>query len=509
MIVNRHFSPCIKYALMELPMEDVPITPADCRCARLCISAVSGGGGKTLLSLGLAGALRAAGREIVPFKKGPDYIDAAWLSLAAGRPARNLDPYFLPPEELRRNFLLGVARTRRRLPPETPLLALLEGNRGLYDGLDTQGSCSTAGLARTLGCPVVISLNCTKMTRTAAALLSGLQHFEPETPIAGVILSQTASARHESILRRAIEEYTDLTVFGALPRLTDNPLPERHMGLASLAGSALTPETAQTLQKLTELIREHVDTERLLEAASAAPALSQPSAVAAPPSPDADAVRPRIGYVRDAALWFYYEENLEALEQAGAELVRLSLLDTQDWPPIDGLYLGGGFPEDWIEQLSASPHVRRRLPALAAAGLPIYAECGGFMILTQGLRKGERRWPLAGLLPVDVEFHARPQGLGYVDGIVRGKTPYFPEGARLRGHEFHYSRCALPPEEFPAPELALHLERGTGMGPLYPRQDGFCHGAIWASYCHLFAPAVPDWAPGFVAAARTFARNKA
>ena len=313
---------------MELPMEDVPITPADCRCARLCISAVSGGGGKTLLSLGLAGALRAAGREIVPFKKGPDYIDAAWLSLAAGRPARNLDPYFLPPEELRRNFLLGVARTRRRLPPETPLLALLEGNRGLYDGLDTQGSCSTAGLARTLGCPVVISLNCTKMTRTAAALLSGLQHFEPETPIAGVILSQTASARHESILRRAIEEYTDLTVFGALPRLADNPLPERHMGLASLAGSALTPETAQTLQKLTELIREHVDTERLLEAASAAPALSQPSAVAAPPSPDADAVRPRIGYVRDAALWFYYEENLEALEQAGAELVRLSLLVT-------------------------------------------------------------------------------------------------------------------------------------------------------------------------------------
>lgn len=490
-------------------MPDVSITPSDRACARLCISAVSGGGGKTLLSLGLAGALRAAGREAVPFKKGPDYIDAAWLSLAAGRPARNLDPYFLPPEELRRNFLLGVARVRRELAPEKPVLALVEGNRGLYDGLDTQGSCSTAGLARTLACPVVVSLDCTKMTRTAAALLSGLTAFEPETPIAGVVLNQTASSRHESILRRAVEEYTDLTVFGAVPRQADNPLPERHMGLASLAGDTLTPETDRTLQRLTTLIRDHVDLRRLLETASAAPALPQPPDRTPRAAAQDDGPRPRIGYVRDAALWFYYEENLEALEQAGAELTRLSLLDAADWPSIDGLYLGGGFPEDRAEQLSASPHVRRRLPELVAAGLPVYAECGGFIILTQGLRKDGRRWPLAGLLPVDVEFHARPQGLGYVDGLLCRDTPYFPAGTRVRGHEFHYSRCAQPPEPLPAPsELSMRLERGVGMGPLYPRQDGFCSGALWASYCHIFAPAVPGWAPAFVAAARAFARRR-
>lgn len=495
--------------MCDAPTTDamIPATAAEGACPRLCIAAVSGGGGKTLLSLGLAGALRDAGREVVPFKKGPDYIDAAWLSLAAGRPARNLDPYFLPPEALRRHFLRGVARAGAA--PATPLLALLEGNRGLYDGLDTHGSCSTAALARVLRCPVVICLDCTKMTRTAAALLSGLTAFEPATPIAGVVLNRTASARHEGILRRSIEEHTDLTVFGALPRQRDNPLPERHMGLAAFAGGAPTPETTRTLRRLATLIRDHVDVSRLLETAGAAPALPPLPPPPPPPIPGAGgSVRPRIGYVRDAALWFYYEENLEALEQAGADLIRLSLLDAADWPPIDGLYLGGGFPEDWAEALSASPHVRRRLPALASAGLPIYAECGGFMVLAQGLRRDGRRWPLAGVLPVDVVFHDRPQGLGYVDGVLREATPYFPEGTRVRGHEFHYSRCAPPPDPLPAPAaLAMRLERGTGMAPLYPHQDGFRNGALWASYCHIFAPAVPGWAPGFVAAARAFPRG--
>lgn len=487
-------------------MHDTLITPADCACPRLCISAVSGGGGKTLLSLGLAGALRDAGHEVIPFKKGPDYIDAAWLSLAAGHPARNLDPYFLSPEALRQSFLQGVARIRQSLPENRPLLALLEGNRGLFDGLDVQGSCSTAGLARTLACPVVISLNCTKMTRTAAALLTGLTSFEAPTPIVGVVLSQTASSRHESILRKAIEEYTDLTVFGALPRMRKNPLPERHMGLASLAGSSITPEIAATLKQLAELVAGHVDVRQLVQAASAAAPLPLPAAPDTGPAP-APEVRPRIGYIRDAALWFYYEENLEALQQAGADLIRLSLLDAADWPEIDGLYLGGGFPEDHIEKLSASPHLRR-LPGLVASGMPLYAECGGFMVLTQGLRKGERRWPLAGLLPVDVEFHDRPQGLGYVEGMIGVDTLFFPQGTRLRGHEFHYSRCALPPTPQTGPLLAMRLDRGTGMGPLFPRQDGFSSGTLWASYCHIFAPAVPGWAPRFVAAAQAFAASR-
>ncbi len=487
-------------------MQDHPVTATDAACPRLCVSAVSGGGGKTLLSLGLAGALRAAGRAVIPFKKGPDYIDAAWLSQAAGRPARNLDPYFLPPEALRRCFLEGVARARAA--SDAPPLALLEGNRGLYDGLDERGSCSTAALARTLACPVVVSLNCTKMTRTAAALLSGLVAFEPDTPIAGVVLSQTASSRHESVVRRAVEEYTDLKIFGALPRLRENPLPERHMGIASPSGDSLSPEAARAMETLTGIVREHVDVAAIAATAAEAPPLPLPEAPARVPAAP-EGPRPRIGYVRDAALWFYYEENLEALERAGAELTRLSLLDDGDWPPLDGLYLGGGFPEDWAEELSASAHVRRDLPALVAAGLPVYAECGGFMVLTRGLRKAGARRPLAGLLPVDAEFHSRPQGLGYVSGVISRETPYFPVGMRLRGHEFHYSRCVAPPDALPEAETALELERGVGMGPLYPGRDGFCRDALWASYCHIFAPAIPCWAPRFVAAARAFAAARA
>ncbi len=190
-----------------------PRTPrAGASSARICISALSGGGGKTLLSLGLARAFSRQGLAVQPFKKGPDYIDAAWLSLAAGRQASNLDPYFLSPARLRALFRHVMGRSGARL-------ALLEGNRGLFDGMDVRGSCATAELARTLDCPVLLSLDCTKMTRTAAALVAGVRNFEPGLRLAGVVLNQVASARHEGILREAITTYTDVPVLGAIPRL--------------------------------------------------------------------------------------------------------------------------------------------------------------------------------------------------------------------------------------------------------------------------------------------------
>ena len=223
--------------------------------ARICISALSGGGGKTLLSLGLARAFSRQGLAVQPFKKGPDYIDAAWLSLAAGRQASNLDPYFLSPARLRALFRHVMGRSGARL-------ALLEGNRGLFDGMDVRGSCATAELARTLDCPVLLSLDCTKMTRTAAALVAGVRNFEPGLRLAGVVLNQVASARHEGILREAITTYTDVPVLGAIPRLRENPLPERHMGLASLCGDDLSPQAQEILEKLADVVRDHVDMDR-------------------------------------------------------------------------------------------------------------------------------------------------------------------------------------------------------------------------------------------------------
>lgn len=485
---------------------------------RLCVSAVSGGGGKTLLSLGLARCWREAGRRVQPFKKGPDYIDAAWLTQAAGRAACNLDPFFLDGARLR--LLLATAAGYGNAADEAPNeanradVALIEGNRGLFDGLDVNGSCSTAELARRLACPVILSLNCTKMTRTAAAVVAGLTHFEPGVRVAGVVLGQTASSRHESIVRQAIERHTDVPVLGCLPRQRRNPLPERHMGLATPDGDAFRAETDALLAGLAALVREHVDVDAVLAVARSAPALDMalPPDCAGPEDalygpavmPErAPAARPVIGYVHDAAFWFYYPENLEALRRAGARLLAVSLLDDAPWPELDGLYLGGGFPEDFAAQLAASPRVRE-LAELAADGLPVYAECGGFMVLAEAIERDGRRHAMSGVFPVTARFCPRPQGLGYVEADVCADNPYFPAGIRLRGHEFHYSRCEAAGGA--TPSCALRLTKGTGMGG---GRDGLVRGRVWAAYTHIFAPAVPQWAVRFAALAGRHAAEKA
>ncbi|MGE9985183.1 cobyrinate a,c-diamide synthase [Desulfovibrio sp. SGI.169] len=493
---------------------------------RLCVSALSGGGGKTLLSLGLVRALSSAGVAVRPFKKGPDYIDAAWLALAAGRPATNLDPFFLPPAGLRALFIRAMTALA---DGEGDVLGLVEGNRGLFDGLDVEGSCSTAELARVLACPILLSLDCTKMTRTAAALIQGMLNFEAGLRFCGVVLNQVGSARHERVLRHALETYTDMPVLGALPRLTENPLPERHMGIAS-RGDILAEDAQRRLDDLAALAREHLNLADVLSAARSAPPLpgaaqngaaySAGGGVEVLSGPDgqnpapAELPAPRIGYVRDAALWFYYQENLEALSRAGAELVRLSLLDggheeasaaSDPWLNLDGLYLGGGFPEDCAAELSRSPRLPL-LARLAEKGLPIYAECGGFMLLSRGIEHEGRLWPMCNVFPVTARFCARPQGLGYVQGTVRAENPFFPPGLALRGHEFHYSHCRW---EKQAPPCALELTRGKGMGLIDgAARDGLTRGRVWAAYTHIFAPAVPCWAPNFTAAARKFQRER-
>jgi cobyrinic acid a,c-diamide synthase len=434
------------------------------------------------------------GLVVKPFKKGPDYIDAAWLSLAAGEPATNLDPWFLPPDRLRALFA-------HAMQPQGQI-GLIEGNRGIFDGLDAAGSCSTAELARWLSCPVLISLDCTKMTRTAAALVQGLCRFEPGVALRGLVLNQIGSPRHETALRRALEAYTDVPVLGALPRLAANPLPERHMGLASF-GEVLSERAEATLDGLADFVGGHVNVEAVLAAAQAAPDLpaERPfwGTEAAPPcrgngTKTAAAKAPLIGYVRDAALWFYYRENLESLSRAGAKLLRLSLFDDRPWPEVDGLYLGGGFPEDVAARLCASPHLSR-LRDMARRGMPIYAECGGFMLLARGIERDGRLWEMSGVFPVIASCRAKPQGLGYVSARVARSNPWFAEGALLRGHEFHYSRCEWGDNP---PEAALRLERGTGMGTIAGEAcDGLVFNNVLALYTHIFAPAVPSWAHNF------------
>jgi cobyrinic acid a,c-diamide synthase len=340
------------------------------------------------------------------------------------------------------------------------------------------------------------------MTRTAAALVQGVLGFEADLPKLGVVLNKIGSERHGAIIRRAIEQYCPVPVLGALPRLSSNPLPEGHMGLAMRHATEAQCADADTrLDTLAAVMREHLDLNHICQLAQAAPPLPAEE-IPWKKAPAPGDARPRIGYVRDAALWFYYEENLEALRRAGAELIRLSLLDGEPWPRLDGLYLGGGFPEAFCAELSASPKLTL-LKEYAEQGMPIYAECGGFLLLMHSIEHQGKNTPMAGVFPVRASFRERPQGLGYVEATVVLSNPFHPRHTALKGHEFHYTSCEFLPGM--RTECALRLDCGAGMGQA---GDGLVHKSTFASYMHIFALAVPHWAERFVAAAVGFAARE-
>ena len=454
---------------------------------RIVVAGLSGGSGKTIVSLGLARALSARGLAVRPFKKGPDYIDAKWLALAADGETCNLDP-FLTSNDIVRALFADRMRGHD--------IGLVEGNRGVFDGSDEHGSLSTAALARLVAAPTLLVLDATKMTRTAAALVAGINNFEPDFRLAGVVLNRTAGPRHRSILKASIERYTNVPVLGMLPKLPTNPIPERHMGLMS---DQEMHDIDADLDALGVLLAEHVDLDAILAAAHGAPEFGPVGAI---PWPEAQALvaRPRIGVVRDAALWFYYPENIEALERAGAEVVPVSILDDAPWPELHGLYLGGGFPETHAARLSANWTARDRVRALCASGAPVYAECGGFMYLARALRLDSGSYDMAGVLPLSTHLCERPQGLGYIEAVACRETPFHPAGARLKGHEFHYSSCA----DVGAAEadFSLELTRGVGMAG---NRDGLLRGNTFVAYVHLHALGALHWAPRFVLAAARFA----
>ncbi len=452
---------------------------------RLILAGLSGGSGKTILSLGLCRSWTQRGLRVKPFKKGPDYIDAAWLALATGGSTTNLDPFLMSPEVLKTLFLEKIQGSD---------IAVIEGNRGLHDGKDESGSCSTAQLAKLLHTPVVLIVNCTKMTRTVAALVQGVAAFDSEVTIAGVVFNLTAGERHRSILRRSVEKYTDIPVLGALPRLRQNPIPERHMGLISDREFSAD----QALDTLAATIAEWVDVEGIKSIAARCGKLPQ-----RPPESQPRA-RPmgtpvRIGVVKDAALWFYYQENLEALEQAGAELVEVSLLTDSPWPELHGLYLGGGFPETQAEELSRNVYARSMVKELAGQGLPIYAECGGLMYLCESLAWEGYTYPMAGVFPVKTRLNKKPQGHGYTRARVVHPNPFLPVGTEFTGHEFHYSSCH--PLNGEPLDYCLHMGRGHGM---HEQMDGLVARNTFACYTHLHARGVPSWARDFVRAARRY-----
>jgi len=457
--------------------------------ARLVIVGGSGDAGKTLLSLGLLLAARARAVPVCAFKKGPDYIDPAWLSWASGRPARNLDTFLMGFEGSLAAFL------HHALPGG---FNLIEGNRGLFDGLDSEGTHSTAALAKTLEAPVLLVVNATKVTRTVAAWVLGSQKLDPAVRIAGVVLNRVNGARHEKMLIESIEAACGIPVVGALPVVgSDVLLPERHLGLVTPSEH---PEIEGLEESLRKLVEGHVDVERVLRLAHDAPTLE------VLPGDTVELPQAKglcLGYLRDSAFTFYYPENLEALESAGAKLLPVSALSLPGLPPeLDTLYMGGGFPETHAEALCSNRGFLESLRTRIQEGMPVYAECGGLMLLSRAILWQGRSLPMAGVLPFAVEMCPRPQGHGYTVLSVDTPNPFFPVGMRLKGHEFHYSRVVL--EDAPL-ATACAVVRGSGC---YERRDGILLENVWASYTHLHARATPEWAGGMVQAARNYARMK-
>jgi len=451
---------------------------------RLLISAAHKSSGKTTLSVGLCAALHRRGLRVQPFKKGPDYIDPMWLSLASERPCHNLDFFLAGNDEI-----LGTVAARA----SDADIALIEGNKGLYDGLDLDGSNSNAALAKLLAAPVVLVIDARGMTRGVAPLILGYQAFDRDIHIAGVILNQLGGARHERKLRAVIEHYTDVPVIGAVHHDDRLAIVERHLGLVP---SNEASGARAKIDALADAVTAQVDLDQLLALAGSAPTLPGTHAYpAAMPLPSADV---RIGVARDAAFAFYYPADIEALRRHGAELVPIDTLRDPHLPAVDGLFIGGGFPEVHMRTLEANASLRNEIRRAIDAGLPVYAECGGLMYLSRSLSWNGERCAMVGALPADTVMHDRPQGRGYVKLAETGRSPW-PQVAgsagpevEIHAHEFHYSSLENVADDL---VYAYDVKRGTGIDG---RRDGIVYRNVLACYTHMRDVGDNHWTARFV-----------
>lgn len=456
---------------------------------RLLLAAPMSGSGKTTLMAGLIAAFTTRGLRVAPFKVGPDYIDPSYHTVAAGRTCHNLDAWMLPPNQI------AALVTRRTHDAD---LALIEGVMGLFDGYSGEDDTgSSAHIARLTATPVLLVLDVRAQARTAAALVHGLRDFDPHTHMAGVILNRVGSAKHAQMVTAAIEQHVGLPVVGALHRSDELHLPERHMGLVPTTEPGRWPAwLAQARARVTE----QVDLDRVWQLACSCAEI--PLASSAPPpayqSALAMSAPPVIAVAQDAAFSFHYADNLDLLREAGAHLVPFSPLADAVLPPdTQALYLCGGFPELYAAELAGNAALRDQIRQAAAAGTPIYAECGGLMYLTETLLDQEGRvFPMVGVLPGCSRMTPHLT-LGYRTIVAHGANWLLQPGETLRGHEFHYSTW-----ERDAPAIAPAYTILPDQWCSDPRPDGALIGNVLASYVHLHFLARPELAARFVAAAR-------
>ena len=461
------------------------------QCPRFVVAALRGGAGKTTLSVAMAVALRRQGIPVAPFKKGPDYIDAAWLSQAASGNCYNLDTFLMGNDQVVRSFSRHAVEGA---------VSIIEGSRGLFDGVNAAGEFSTAQLAKLLQAPVILVVDCDKVTRTAAAMVLGCLHLDPAVDIRGVILSRVNGQRHASVTRQSIEDNTGLPVYGTVPRLPDLPFVQRHLGLVPPDEHG---SIHQALERASAMARDYLDIPALLDVARSAP----PWKIDAFPKPSCSCETVNdpitIGVIRDTAFQFYYEDNIEALADRGIRVVFISALSQKTLPPVDALYIGGGFPETQAGELAANESFRNSVKKAGDAGLPIYAECGGFVYLGESLSIGDNRYPMAGALPLAFCLEKRPQGHGYTRLVADQDNPFFPVGQTITGHEFHY--CRILSGRDSDMRTAFNVLKGTGIDG---RREGLCRNNILGSFTHVHALGTPAWADALIDRAREYRQTK-
>ncbi len=439
-----------------------------------------------MLSMGLARTAVRRAVDVQTFKKGPDFIDPLWLKAASLKPCYNLDPYLQSHQELQQTF---TARTGDAV--------FVEGTMGLHDGLAVDGSDSNAAIATQLGLPVLLIIDCGGMHRTIASLINGVVQFDPELTFSGVILNRIRSDRHAGKIQRAISEYCDLSVLGAIPECAKLQLDERELGLVPAPDYPLANDyidvVADTLAEscnLDAIFKNNAirgtnnPLKNVVESAA--------EAVAVPNCPLT------IGIAQDEAFHFYYEDDLDTLRARGIQLVPFSPIRDPFPAHVDGVLIGGGFPERHATALSQNTACRTGLAKAIAEGLPVRAECGGLMYLCQSIAVDNVAWPMAGAINGAVTMQSKPRGRGYMKLACSRSFSMTDEGVdTFVAHEFHHSDITFDKP----PEFAYRVTRGYGIDG---QHDGVCVNNVIASYAHFRHTDSTPWIDWFLGSIRRY-----
>ena len=455
------------------------------------ISAAKRNSGKTTISIALSRLLKNKGLSVQPFKKGPDFIDPMWLNIASGRRTYNLDFYFMSKNKIRNHFISHSLGSQ---------ISIVEGNHGLHDSFDIYGKSSNAEMSKLLGLPVILIIDVGELNRGVVPLILGFKEFDKKVDIKGVILNKVHSKRHEKNLLKAIKYYTDLKVVGNIPNNPDFSVKQRHLGLLSTLSAE---EVEQLVNEMSFKISEYIDLDGIVKISKTVdksyrdiknlPELSLKNG-----TKRTGRKALKIGLAYDNAFNFYYNENLEALEDLGCEIIKFSPIADTRLPEVDALYIGGGFPEIFSGDLEANTAIRKEIRQKIEEGLPVYAECGGLMYLCKSISYENSFNEMVGVIDADVKLTKKPKGHGYTK-----LSPYIYENHKeglwfnkiklIKGHEFHHSFLEMPPDRY---KFMFEMKKGYGVDGI---SDGIAYKNVLAGYTHIYSPSSPGWFKNWVA----------